>query len=173
MNLVINEILADPHSSLGDANFDGTVDTTDDEFVEFVNNSPGSIDLSGYSFGDALDVRHTFPFGTIIEANCGLVVFGGGVPSGSFGNSLVQVASSGKLGLNDHGDIIYLYDDSLLVVNTISYSEEGGDDQSITRDPDIIGGKPFVKHSLAAGSGGSLFSPGTKIDGINFSGCSN
>jgi hypothetical protein len=173
MNLVINEILADPHSTLGDANYDGTVDTSEDEFVELVNNSPGSMDLSGYSIGDALDVRHTFPSGTIIEPNCGLVLFGGGVPSGSFGNSLVQVASSGKLGLNDHGDILYLYNDSSAVLKTISYSEEGGDDQSITRDPDITGGKPFVKHSLATGSGGSLFSPGTKIDGTNFPGCPN
>jgi hypothetical protein len=173
MNLVINEILSDPHSSLGDANNDGIVDSGEDEFVELVNNSIVSIDLGGYSFGDALDVRHTFPSGTIIEPNCGMVLFGGGVPVGSFGKGLVQVASSGNLGLNDRGDVVYIYDDSLVVVKNISYSEEGGDDQSITRDPDIIGGKPFVKHSLATGSGGSLFSPGTKIDGTNFPGCTN
>jgi hypothetical protein len=102
-----------------------------------------------------------------------MVLFGGGSPSGEFGNGLVQVASSGKLGLNDHGDNVYLYDETLTVVKTLSYAEEAGYDQSITRDPDVTGGKPLVKHSLATGSGGSLFSPGTKIDGTYFPGCSN
>jgi hypothetical protein len=173
LNLVINEIQADPHSSLGDANYDGIVDTSDDEFVEFVNNSSVLVDLSGWNFGDALDIRHTFPSGSIVQPHCSLVLFGGGSPSSEFGNGLVQVASSGKLGLNDHGDNVYLYDETLTVVKTLSYAEEAGYDQSITRDPDVTGGKPLVKHSLATGSGGSLFSPGTKIDGTYFPGCSN
>ena len=170
-DLVINEIQADPHSSLGDANYDGIVDPAQDEFVEFVNDSSASIDLSGWAFGDFLEIRHTFPPGSFIAPNCGIVLFGGGTPSGHFGNSLVQVASSGMLGLNDQGDIVYLYDDSMSIVKTISYGEEAGDDQSITRDPDITGGQPLVKHSLATDSNGSLFSPGMKIDGSYFSGC--
>jgi hypothetical protein len=171
LDLVINEIYADPHSSLGDANSDGIIDPADDEFVEFVNDSSSSIDLSGWAFGDYMAIRHTFPTGSILAPNCGMVLFGGGTPSGLFGNSLIQIATSGKLGLNDHADIVYLYDDSMSIVKTISYGEEAGDDQSITREPDITGGQPFVKHSLATGSGGSLFSPGTKIDGSYFSGC--
>lgn len=172
LDLVINEIHADPHSSLGDANYDGIIDTADDEFIEFVNDSSSSIDLSSWAFGDYMAIRHTFPSGSIIVPNCGLVLFGAGTPSGLFGNSLVQIASSGKLGLNDHADIVYLYDGSMSIVKTISYAEEAGDNQSITRVPDIIGELPLVKHSLAAGSNGSLFSPGTKIDGSYFSGCS-
>jgi hypothetical protein len=168
---VINEIHADPHSSLGDANYDGLINPDGDEFVEIVNSSSTSIDLSGWAFGDYLAIRHTFPSGTVIAPNCGIVLFGGGTPNGLFGNNLVQVSSSGMLGLNDHADIVYLYDDSMSIVKTISYGEEAGDDQSITREPDITGGQPFVKHSLATGSGGSLFSPGTKIDGSYFSGC--
>jgi hypothetical protein len=170
-DLVINEIHADPHSSLGDANYDGLINPDGDEFVEIVNGSSTSIDLSGWAFGDYLAIRHTFPSGTVIAPNCGIVLFGGGTPNGLFGNNLVQVSSSGMLGLNDHADIVYLYDDSMSIVKTISYGEEAGDDQSITREPDITGGQPFVKHSLATGSGGSLFSPGTKIDGSYFSGC--
>ena len=46
--IVINEILADPAADLaGDANGDGVRGTYDDEFVEIVNSSAGSIDLSG------------------------------------------------------------------------------------------------------------------------------
>ena len=41
----------------------------------------------------------------------------------------------------------------------------------ITLDPDITGVPPYVKHSVATGSGGALFSPGTMIDGTDFSGC--
>jgi hypothetical protein len=172
-NLVINEVQADPHSSLGDANNDGIVDTSDDEFVELVNTSSDPLDLSEWSFGDFLGTRHTFPEGSIVQPNCPLILFGGGNPSGEFGNGLVQVASSGKLGLNDHGDKIFLYDETQTLVKTLAFAEEAGYDQSITRDPDIIGNKPLVKHSLATGSGGSLYSPGTRIDGSLFPGCSN
>ncbi|MGW8144290.1 MAG: lamin tail domain-containing protein [Anaerolineales bacterium] len=173
MYLVINEIQADPHPSLGDANNDGVVDISGDEFVELVNNSSSPVDLSGWSFGDALDIRHTFPSGSIVQPHCPLILFGGGTPIGEFGNGLVQIASTGKLNLNDHGDNVYLYNETLTIIKSLSYAEEAGYDQSITRDPDITGGKPLVKHSLATGSGGSLFSPGTKIDNTYFPGCSN
>jgi len=48
---------------------------------------------------------------------------------------------------------------------------EGGESQSLTRSPDVTGLEPLVKHSTAAGSEGSLFSPGTKVDGYPFEGC--
>jgi len=171
--LVFNEIHADPHSDLGDANSDGDVDTADDEFIEIVNNSPAPINLSGWTLGDFFGIRHTFPLGSVIPPGCGVVIFGGGEPNGSFGNSLVQVASSGKLGLDNYWDIVYLYNASTVEIITYAYGEEGGDNQSITRVPDITGGEPLVKHSIAPGSNGSLFSPGTKIDGSLFIGCSN
>jgi hypothetical protein len=170
---VFNEIHADPHSDLGDANSDGDVDTADDEFIEIVNNSPAPINLSGWTLGDFFGIRHTFPLGSVIPPGCGVVIFGGGEPNGSFGNSLVQVASSGKLGLDNYWDIVYLYNESTVEVISYAYGEEGGDNQSITRVPDITGGEPLVKHSIAPGSNGSLFSPGTKIDGSSFIGCSN
>jgi hypothetical protein len=173
LELVINEIHAVPHSSLGDANLDGIVDSADDEFIEFVNNSLNSIDISGWIIGDLLDYRHTFPLGSIVSPQCGIVVFAGGTPNGSFGNSIVQTASSGSLGLNNRGDVIYLYDSNLEIINSITYHEEGSDEQSITRDPDITGEEPLRKHSLATGSNGALYSPGTRIDGSSFSGCSD
>ena len=171
IKLVINEILADPDVDMGDANNDGIVDNSDDEFIEIINSSETLRDISGWAFGDVLDIRHTFPDGSILEPSCGLVLFGGGNPNGNFGNSLVQVASSGKLGLNDNMENIYLYNSQLEVVASLSYGEEAGDNQSITRDPDIVGTTPLRKHSLATDSNGSFFSPGTQINGINFSGC--
>ncbi|MBT8069663.1 MAG: lamin tail domain-containing protein [Gammaproteobacteria bacterium] len=171
VNLVINEIHADPDGSLdGDANGDGTRDATDDEFVEIVNNDVVDLDISGWTLADSRSVRHTFPAGTVVAQGCSIVVFGGGTPTGSFGKSLVQTASSGALGLNNGGDSVILNDGANDVVIT-GYGSDGGDNQSLTLDPDVIGSEPRVKHSLATGSGGALFSPGTKIDGSQFEGC--
>lgn len=169
---VINEIHADPDPSSGDANGDGGVDSVEDEFVELINVSPTSLDISDWSFRDVFGIRHIFPAGSEVGSGCGVIIFGGGTPTGSFGNFLVQVASTGSLGLNDHGDAVSLLDGDSQVVSTYSYGIVAGDDQSITRDPDIIGTDPMVKHSTATGSGGTLFSPGRLIDGGEFVGCS-
>jgi len=170
-SIVINEIQADPHAILGDANNDGFVDYSDDEFIELVNQSSSLIDLSGWSIHDSMESRHLFPEGSVVEPGCGVLVFGGGTPTGNFGNFLVQIASSGRLGLNDRIETIYIYNTLLEQVTSIVYGEEADDGQSITRDPDLIGGTPLRKHSLATGSNGALFSPGTRIDGDFFAGC--
>ncbi len=167
---VINEVQADPDVANGDANGDGTADTSQDEFVEIVNTSGGAIDISGWTLSDAAGLRHTFPGGTVVPDQCSVVVFGGGAPTGTFGNSIVQTASEGFLGFNNGGDGIFL-NDGLSDVATLTYGSEGGNDQSITRDPDITGMEPLVEHSTAPGSGGALFSPGTRVDGSDFVGC--
>lgn len=170
--LVLNEIHADPHQDLGDANSDGVVDQEDDEFIEIVNNSSDPINLSAWTLGDLVKIRHTFPSGSILQPGCGVVIFGGGNPVGSFGNILIQLASSGKLRLDNQGEYVYVYDPSSVEVISYYFGPEGAYKQSITRDPDITGKEPLVKHSMASGSNGSLFSPGTKIDGSSFVGCS-
>ncbi|MCB1560855.1 MAG: cadherin-like domain-containing protein [Xanthomonadales bacterium] len=165
---IINEFQSDP-APAGDANGDGVSSTTDDEFVEIYNNSGSAADISGWTLKDAVGVKHTFPPSTTIPANCAIVVFGGGTPTGTFGYATVQVASTGNIGLNNSGDTITLNDGSTDVV-TYTYTGTSSDDQSQTRDPDISGAS-FVLHSTATGAGGALYSPGTMIDGSNFSGC--
>ena len=170
--LVINEILADPAGDLnGDANGDGIRDGSDDEFIEIVNTSDSPIDISGWTLSDGTQVRHIFTNGTLLQPGCGIVVFGGGAPTGEFGNCIVQIASKGTLGLNNSGDTVSLQDVRHRMVDSYTYGSEAGYDQSITRAPDLVG--EFVKHTEATGSGGSLFSPGTKIDGALFSGCTD
>jgi predicted extracellular nuclease len=168
--IVINEILADPDAVNGDANGDGIVNTTQDEFVEIVNNEPASLNISGWTLKDAVGVRHTFPSNSIIPAGCSIVVFAGGTPTGAFGYSVVQVASTGQLGLNNTGDTVTI-NNGTSDVASYTFEGEGGDNQSLTRDPDVTGGEPLVKHGTATGSGGALHSPGTKIDGSQFEGC--
>jgi predicted extracellular nuclease len=169
---VINEINADPDAVLGDSNGDGVAQFSDDEFVEIVNDSGSNVDISGWTLRDAVDVRHTFPSGTIVPANCSVVVFGGGTPTGTFGHSVVQTASTGALGLNNGGDSVTLFD-GVGNVAAYTYGGEGGDNQSLTRDPDVTGADPLIKHTIATGSGGALFSPGTLVNGSQFAGCSS
>lgn len=168
--LVINEVLADPAASLdGDANGDGVRDGSDDEFVELVNISGDSLDLSGWRLSDATGARHIFPDNSVIPNLCAVVIFGGGEPGGTFMQSVVQTASSGTLGLNNSGDILTI-DDGSMEIASLNYGAEGGRNQSITREPDITG-SDFVLHSGANGAGGALFSPGTLANGSPFPGC--
>lgn len=161
-NVVINEIHADPASgSAGDANGDGTRSSSQDEFVELVNVGGSAVDLSGWQISDAVKVRHTFAAGTTLDPGKFVVVFGGGSPTGIPGQ--VVTASEGSLGLNNGGDTVTLLDDGGNTQDAHTYGSEGGDDQSLTRDPDGTG--DFVKHTEAPGAGGARFSPGTTVDG--------
>ncbi len=165
--LVINEVLADPASGdAGDANGDGSRSSSQDEFVEIVNGGSLSLDVSGLEIHDGFGLRHTFPENSVLPSQGALVVFGGGSPAGLFGASVVQVASTGSLGLNNGGDVVSILStqgDTLLVFEyTGSF---GGDDQSMTRTPDVRG--DFVKHNDV---NALLFSPGTQNDGKPFSG---
>ena len=167
--IVLNEVHADPDSILGDANNDGQVHSDDDEFLEFVNIREIDLDLSGWSISDALKIRYIFPDGTILKGGCGVVVFGGGDPQGEFGAS--QVYSAGSLGLNNAGDTIFLRDISGMEMLYYQYGSEGGENQSLTRSPDLDGELPLILHSEAAGSPGVLYSPGTRLDGSVFEKC--
>jgi len=171
-DVIINEFLADPPSDIsGDANRDGVRDSYDDEFVEIVNMSGTAVDISGWTFSTFSTIRHTFPANTVLPNGCGIVIFGGGTPTGNFGDCIVQVASSGRLGLINLGETITL-NHGVVIIDTYTYNDEGANDQSLTRQPELISGAPFDLHSIALGSGGSIFSPGTKVDGSLFSsGC--
>lgn len=163
---VINEIHADPNSVLGDANQDGQVSTTEDEFIEFVNVSGVAQDISGFTLSDASGERHAFAAETWLPAGCAVVVFGGGAPAGEFGGAQAVTASSGGLGLNNNGDDVTLADAESQPLATESYGSLAGGDQSITRDPDLTG--TFVQHTTVNGGSGPLFSPGTRLDGTPF-----
>ncbi|KAA3657588.1 MAG: lamin tail domain-containing protein, partial [Calditrichaeota bacterium] len=166
-SLILNEIHADPAADLaGDANGDGTRDTTDDEFIELVNSGSTPIDLSGWTVSDAVSVRHIFADGVSLGVDEALVLFGGGSPTGNFGGATVLTASSGQLGFNNSGETITISDSTDAVVIKFTYGSEAGDNQSISRDPDLTG--DFVKHSEIDAAAGALFSPGTKVDGSSF-----
>lgn len=167
--ILINEILADPDPILGDSNGDGEVNSDDDEFVELVNLTGKTLDISGWSIFDEVRLRYAFPDGTSLPNGCAVVVFGGGVPSGTFGGS--QVFTAGSLGLNNTGDLITVVDPDGVIMAVAGYGSEGNQNQSLTRNPDLTGSLPLVPHSDVPGSGGRLFSPGTRVDLTVFGDC--
>ncbi|MFY9558225.1 MAG: IPT/TIG domain-containing protein, partial [Blastocatellia bacterium] len=167
----INEYLADPSEALaGDANGDGVRDGSQDELIEVVNRTGMPIDAGGYSISDADALRFTFPPGTMIPAAEAAVVFGGGNPTGDFGNAQANgLVFTSSLSLNNGGDTITLKDNHGAVIESITFgSTEGNANQSINRNPDVSG-ISFATHSSIAGSGGRVFSPGAQVNGNPFS----
>ena len=156
--ILINEVLADPPAAGGDANGDGLISSTQDEFVELVNTGTGSVSLAGWTLSDAVQVRHVFSSSASIPASGFFVLFGGGSPQG-FANA--AVASSGSLSLNNAGDTVTVRDANALLVDAFTYGAEGGMDVSLTRSPDATG--LFVKHSAV---NTARFSPGATVDGL-------
>ncbi len=162
--VIINEVFASPKAGTGDANGDGTVSATDDEFVELVNVSSKEIDLTGWTLADSVMTRYAFPAGTKLGAGKSLVVFAGGVQASfpSFGGAQVFLASQNKLGLNNTGDQVVLTGRSGDVVDQMSYGSEGGGGKSLVRATDGDAKAAFVLH------GGAGFSPGVRSDGSPF-----
>ena len=168
LGFIINEVLYDPPSGdAGDANGDGFREANEDEFIEFYN-SGLEIDLSGYTISDASQLRHTFPSGSIIPSHGVLILFGGGSPTGNFGNSVVQTASEGSINMSNAGDLITMNDPQGNVFLTIDIEPLSNDpNESYTLNPDIFG-TVLEQHSTIEASSGSLYSPGYKLDGTDF-----
>jgi hypothetical protein len=141
--IVINEVLPDPNSNTNNFDTDGNGTTeTGDEFVELYNTSSNPVDISGWTLGDIIGTRFTFPSGTIVDPNTAVVVvsqYNGTPPEGFFSIGI----SAGVW--NNTGDLIILSDDQ---GNQISagYNDQSanGDDNfgndtdglSIQRSPD-------------------------------------
>jgi hypothetical protein len=167
--ILLNEINADPDPILGDANNDGQVHSDDDEFLEFVNIKDKDLDLSGWAISDSLRTRFIFPEGSVLKPGCPVVVFGGGDPQGDFMTG--KIFTAGSLGLNNTGDTIFLRDTGGEDRLVYQYGLEGGQNQSLTRSPDISGNLPLVPHGEVAESLGVLYSPGLMLDGSVFQEC--
>jgi hypothetical protein len=177
--VIFNEVLADGTSN-EDANGDGTIDAMEDEFVEIVNISGATIDVSGWTLVETdwnvFLPRHTFAASTGLGVDGAAVVFGGGDPPSSTATVLYLPSNAQDPGtaygldLDNDGERISLLDGDGLLVDVFTYGDEGGiaatSDESMTRDPDLTGA--FVAHSSASGAAAAIFSPGTRVDGTAF-----
>ncbi len=170
VQVMINEVLADPPSSNeeGDMNGDGYRNASEDEFVEILNLSDSDVDISGWSISDSFTTRFTFPNGTVVPAHGVVVVFGGGdsssftLPEGVMAFSSKEIGGD-YLGLTNSGDTVTLRDAMGKVIDQMTYGPEGGYDRSLTRATDGDPESSFIKHP-----GDSAASPGLKSDGSAF-----
>ena len=170
-SLLLNEVLYDPSNSGldGDANGDGEYVHNEDEFVELVNVSNSNLDISGYEFYDNTNLilgmpNHVVPPGTILSSMKAYVVFGGGIPTGDFGDAIVHTASASVLNLNNSSDTLTIKNDigeTVIVFDVEALSNNPN--ESYSRLPDICG--DFVQHNSTSLG---LFSPGTKSNGDPF-----
>jgi hypothetical protein len=169
--IFLNEVHARPATgAAGDANGDGIRDGSQDEFVEIVNAGTNPVDVSGYVLATGASStapRFTFPAGAVLLAGGRGVVFGGGLPGGSFGGAAV-FASSGLV-LVDAPAATYTVElltaatggtvvDSLVYDSATFGSSCTTTCASVVRSPEGTGA--FVSHTTVSGSSGILWSPG-------------
>ncbi|MCB1282301.1 MAG: CHRD domain-containing protein [Salinibacterium sp.] len=169
----ISEYCNDPFGAATglDTNLDGVAATSgaqqEDEFVEIVNGTSQTVNISGWTLADAVAVRHTFVTGTMLPPGSAIVVFGGGdVTAFNAAGLAGVVADQGQLGLNNTSDTITLSDGSANIIDQYSFTSGGpddGDGESVTRDPEIAGAT-FEFHSLLAA--GALHSAGFHNDTV-------
>lgn len=167
--LVINEILPNPRNAAGvnlDANQDGATSVFDDEFVELLNTSTNSIDITGLWLTDVYTNirRHVFS-ARILPPGGSMVVFGGGSIL-AFSNPPAQTASGGGLSLNNDTETVYLFSPQTAVVDQVSYQLTASHDAiSTVRNPDGTGG--FTNHYLIT-TNTARISPGRRTHGQAF-----
>ena len=149
--IFINEFLADPEGS-----------DRGNEFVEIVNGSTTTVDLTGWTLGDATNpTRHLFD-GTLIGPGDGLAIF----DTGDHSDVVNAINSdSGFLSLNNTGDVITLADADGVGVDSVEYgvSRSG---VSWNRNPDATLGADWAYHDGLKSNTGA--SPGTRTDGSPF-----
>ncbi|MFP2927728.1 lamin tail domain-containing protein [Pyxidicoccus sp. 3LG] len=159
--VIINEFLADEPAINGNPN-------PAYEFVEIVNTSPFSVDISGWSIWDSTNgaARHVFPSGIRLGAGKGYVVFGGAaaVPAG---RTNAAAATGGTLGLGNSNDTVRLRLPNGTVVDQFAYtSAHVKDNVSANRSPDGDPAGTFVLHDTLPS--GTASSPGARADGSEF-----
>lgn len=153
--LVINEILMNvPTGDEGDANADGTRDAYDDEFIELVNTSELTLDMSLISLLVNENIKHLFS-NVCIPPGHGIVIFSGPRDRIAVWRSEVLfMAPDTKLGLNNSSGKVELWDRHDRVLFSLSY--EDAQKTSYVLWPELTG-TTFVPHNTISED---LFSPG-------------
>ncbi len=169
LRIALNEVQARPGASFwGDSNADGVQNADQDEFVEIMNDEAFEVSLAGLTLrtgsAAAPAVKFTFPAGTTLAAGARAVVFGGGVPTGSFGGAQTFSAVLGLVNGPGAAFVVQLQAGAALTLGQLGWTGatlfacDGDDCASQTRNPET-NGSPMAEHSTVAGAG-VLASPG-------------
>lgn len=173
-SLAINEYLA--NDGVVDSNCDTlgtTTSNTDDEFVEIVNKSNVTVDLTGLTIQDGAattPIRHTFTStneGTgslFLDPNKAIVIWGGGEPACA-GVTNWFIASSGSLALNNTNAESISVKAGATTLATVAFN---GTTAGVSSNLDVdITGATYMLHNAVAGHVGD-FSPGKKSNNTPF-----
>jgi endonuclease/exonuclease/phosphatase family metal-dependent hydrolase len=152
----MNEILANEPGS-----------DTAQEFIEVVNTTSSTVDLSGWTLSDAVGVRHTFASGTLVGAGKVFLVYGKASAIPGHLKNVSVGASTGTLSLNNGGDTVTLARSNGAVVDSVTYSSTlaSQDGVSMNRDPDVSATGGFVLHTRLSSLASSA---GTRANGSAF-----
>ncbi len=173
-DLKINEFLAaDGGVTNGgvDSNCDGSLSDSNDEFIELVNVSSKTLDLTGVTYSDTLGLKFTFAAqanGSLtLEPGKAVVLWGGGAPQCPGVTNFFTNGTSKTLSLNDAGDTITIKTGGATPV-TIATTTYGTATKAVSFNlsPDVTG-TAYALHNAVNGHVGNL-SPGKKVDGTAF-----
>ncbi len=177
-DLAINEFLAfDGSQAAGgaDSNCDASFTNADDEFVELVNVSNKTLDLTGVTISDSLQVEFTFGATTNLGTGTltlapgkAVTVWAGGVPAcPGVTNWFTPVATQHTLSLNDGGDTITVKTAGAtpVTIATTTYGQ-ATIATSFNLSPDVTG-TVYALHTAVAGAVGKI-SPGKKANNTAF-----
>ena len=153
--LAVNELLADPTGAVFNFDTDGDMTAeTEDEFIELMNVSSSSLDISGWEIwvgsGGALSERHEFAAGTTLgvgELITAVNSWDPGTPPSGF---VVMDAGGGGI-FGNGGDNFVLYDPTANEYSSYVYNG----------DPDLAGSGLPVGATLV----GSVIDMGGDVDG--------
>ena len=173
-NVIVSEFLANPTADTNSPYFNplhrpfpgSTNAYSDDEFIEVVNANSTPLDFIGWSFYDAVTLRHQFYYPTSVDASNTVVLYGGpliGDPAPPAIPGVSTPFSEGSPGvsvLNDSGDTISLYNpDGHLVDRVVYTSATAFKGVSWTRYPTLT--NDFVQHTSVVATNAS---PGLQPD---------
>jgi hypothetical protein len=189
-DVIINEVMFDPPlADAGDINKDTKRDSAEDDFIELVNKTTDTLDMTGcyvedIRTSDSLKrTLFTFPAGFRLPPKGVVVLFGGGMatdtnvgtnkPHPNFNGAYVyKFAVTG--GIATAARTIYAKDSKDVTIDQFAYGTDPTDcpegtnlRQSLNRKPDL--GSGCFKHSgLSTAQPALLYSPGTDVNGKPF-----
>ncbi len=167
--LFLNEIFAYvPTGPEGDANQDGVRHAHDDEFLELVNISADTLDLTGVVLFNDTTPRFTFP-PFCLEPLHAVVVFGGIEPGATLpeGDGWTSLIADSRFAYANGGGRVVVQAKNQETIADVTYGSHPA--VALTRQTDLEPG-PFLPHTDVFEE--KIFSPGTCANGQPFrTGC--
>lgn len=153
---------------ISEINYTPPTDGQDTEFVEILNTGPGMVDISGWSWGG---VTFTFPVGSTLAPHGVWVVAMELTDTGDanaesfehyYGNGdgtadeFAYPVDDGSGGLTDAGEVVTLFDDGGVTVDSFDYTGllGGSNTAGLTVERHSAAAGDFVAGSVAGGTPG-------------------